>query len=58
LSFDKSAESSESWQLKEMTSKQEARLRFRHDELAWQDALYAGIFLASLVGLIYEFSRK
>jgi hypothetical protein len=48
----------EYWQLKEMTFKQDARLRFRLGEWAWQDALYAGMFLASLVGLIYAFTRK
>jgi len=41
-----------------MASKQEARLRFRHSEWAWQDGLYAGMILASLVGLIYALTRK
>jgi hypothetical protein len=43
---------------KELAPKQDARLRFRDGEWAWQDALYAGMFLASLVGLIYALTRK
>jgi hypothetical protein len=42
-----------------MAFKKDARLSgFRQSQWAWQDAVYCGMVLASLLGFIYTFTRK
>jgi hypothetical protein len=36
----------------------DARLSFRHGEWAWQDAVFGGMILASVVGFVYLFTHK
>jgi hypothetical protein len=42
-----------------MAFKKDARLNgFGPSQWAWQDAVYGGMIVASLLGLIYTFTRK
>jgi hypothetical protein len=42
-----------------MDLKKDAQLsRFRQGQWAWQDAMYGGMILASVVGLIYVLTRR